>query len=339
MKNIENRRYIGNKNKLKVEIFNKIHSVVKEIGLKNPVFGDLFAGTGVVSEYFGLNSYKLVINDLLYSNFVAYNAWFSSEKYSIKKINNFLEKYNALDPKNLKENYFSKIYSGKYFSRNDSKKIGYIRDDIEKNKKILGNREYFILIASLMYSVDKIANTVGHFEHFLKSEPKDSNFNISTLNLQNTFDSIIFNEDANNLIKKIKVDVLYIDPPYNARQYINFYHVLENLAIWEKPIFFEGVSMKFKRNHLKSGYSRSIAKDLMKDLVDNARAKIIAVSYNNTYNAKSSASNNKISETEMLSILESKGEVTKYEFSHKHFNAGKTNFLNHIEKLFICIVR
>ncbi|MBU4457771.1 MAG: DNA adenine methylase, partial [Candidatus Omnitrophica bacterium] len=40
-----------------------------------------------------------------------------------------------------------------------------------------------------------------------------------------------------------KCDVAYIDPPYNARQYINFYHVLENLAKWEKPVEFEGKSI------------------------------------------------------------------------------------------------
>ena len=48
----------------------------------------------------------------------------------------------------------------------------------------------------------------------------------------------IFREDANELVKKVKFDICYIDPPYNSRQYSRFYHVLENLAQWKKPKLF-----------------------------------------------------------------------------------------------------
>ena len=146
----------------------------------------------------------------------------------------------------------------------------------------------------------------------------------------------IFNEDANLLIKKIAADVIYIDPPYNARQYINFYHVLENLARWEKPSEFEGKSMKFKRDWLKSGYSRAGASVLMRDLINACDCKIIAVSYNNTYDARSGASNNRIQEDELYEILSNRGEVEVYETRHQFFNTGKTNFKNHKEKLYIC---
>jgi adenine-specific DNA-methyltransferase len=144
--------------------------------------------------------------------------------------------------------------------------------------------------------------------------------------------------DANELMKKVTADVVYIDPPYNARQYVNFYHVLENLARWEKPTELEGNSMKFKRNHLKSDYSKSKAPIVFEELINVIDSKLIVVSYNNTYNARSGASNNKISEKQLIDILEAKGKVTRYEIKYKAFNAGKTDFNNHKEYLYICEV-
>ena len=107
---------------------------------------------------------------------------------------------------------------------------------------------------------------------------------------------------------------------------------------WNKPTEFEGSSMKFKRNNLKSGYSRAIATKLMKELIDSLDTKIIVVSYNNTYNAKSGASNNKIKEEELEDILKSKGEVLVKEIKYKFFNSGKTDLKNHLEKLYVCKV-
>mgnify|MGYP000926507273 CR=1 FL=1 len=209
---------------------------------------------------------------------------------------------------------------------------------IECDKLDLSEREYYVLLTSLIYSADKIANTVGHFEHYLKKEPEDSHFVLEELDLSLNANSILYNIDANELAKKVSADVVYIDPPYNARQYINFYHVLENLARWKKPKEFEGKSMKFKRDHLKSGYSRAIATELMSDLIKNIDSKIIIVSYNNTYNAKSGASNNKISEENLLKILNEKGKVSILDIPYKYFNSGKTKFDNHIEKIFLCKV-
>lgn len=335
MINIRNRRYIGNKASLMKIIKNAINDVQP---CDNFSFLDLFAGTGVVSYEFAEEGHPVILNDILYSNYISYQAWFSSQNYDKQKIKMYLDNYNSLNYEDIEDNYFSNIYSDKYFSYNDAKKIGYIRDDIEQNKECLNDREYAILITSLLYAADKIANTVGHFESFLKTKAKDSFFKLEELNLKTFNYAMLYNTDANKLAKEISADVVYLDPPYNARQYINFYHVLENLAKWDKPTEFEGNSMKFKRNHLKSGYSRAIAPKLFEDLINSLNCKVIVVSYNNTYSAQSSASNNKIQEYEILEVLQRKGRVTKKEISYKFFNAGKTNFKEHKEFLFICEV-
>ncbi len=332
---INNRRYIGNKTKLLEEIYNCIQSYNFPQG---SVFADPFAGTGVVSYFMAQKGFNVIVNDLLYSNYVAYRAWLVNDDFSQAKIDELLKYFNSISEAELEDNYFSTTYGGKYFSVNDSKKIGYIRDYIELHKNEFSEREYYILIAALMYAIDKIANTVGHFEYFLKTAPRDTSVQLESLDLTTKINGTIFNTDANTLVKTIKADVVYIDPPYNARQYVNFYHVLENLARWNKPTDFDGNSMKFKRDELKSGYSRSAAPTLFKNLIEDLKCKVIVVSYNNTYSAKSIASINKISEQQIIEILSSKGNVTKKEIKYSAFNAGKTDMNDHKEFLFVCEV-
>ena len=333
---INNRRYIGSKNSL----LSNIDEVIAKY-YKNEKFtlADIFAGTGVVSNYFANKGIKVIVNDLLYSNYIAYNTWLSNDKYDIKKIEKYIKKFNTINAEDIDDNYFSEKFGNKYFHNNDAKKIGYIREEIEKDKNNLTEREYYILLTSLMYETDKIANTCGHFESFLNKPPVERGVQLRVPEI-NKFkqNNEIYCMDSNKLVREIKADVFYIDPPYNARQYVNFYHVLENLALWQKPEELEGNSMKFKRNHLKSDYSKSKAPEVFKDLIDNLNCKLIVVSYNNTYDAKSGASNNKISEQQIIDILSNRGKVTKHEIDYKYFNAGKTDLKNHKELLFVCEV-
>ena len=333
---INNRRYIGNKSKLVEHIYSCLPEEYKK---NNLVFGDFFAGTGSVAHFFASKGYSLIINDILYSNYIAYKAWFNHSSYDKIKLNEIYAYLNAIKYNEIEINYFSDIYGGKYFSQNDAKKIGFIREFIENKKKSLSDREYSILLTSLLYAADRIANTVGHFEYFLKAQPVDTEFQLEPLDILPISGVVeIFNEDANKLVKHKRCDIAYIDPPYNARQYINFYHVLENLARWNKPTEFDGNSMKFKRDWLKSGYSRAEAPILFDDLVQSLDCKVIIVSYNNTYSAKSAASINKITEEQLQNILNKKGKTTKVAIDYSAFNAGKTNLEKHKEYIFTCEV-
>ena len=334
---INNRRYIGSKTSLLENIEEAIEEYLPK---KDFVLADPFSGTGVVANYFYDKGHKVIANDILYSNFVSYNTWMSDGKINEEKVENILEKFNNINSENLEENYFSEVFGDKYFENSDAKTIGFIREKIEEIKPEITNREYYTLLSSLLYETDKIANTCGHFESFLNKKPvkKGIYLKMPDISLKPN-DNEIYCKDANDLVRNIKADVFYIDPPYNARQYVNFYHVLENLALWQKPRELEGNSMKFKRNHLKSDYSKAKAPEVFRDLIENIDTKLIIVSYNNTYNAKSGASNNKISEEELLEILSNKGKVTKKEIKYKAFNAGKTQLSNHKEYLYICEVK
>jgi site-specific DNA-methyltransferase (adenine-specific) len=332
---LTSRRYIGSKTKLLDWIFSEIKNNVQ-----GESFLDIFSGTGSVAER-ALNFYnKVIVNDILSSNKIIYEAFWGNEKINFSIINEYKNIFIALT--NIeKDNYFSKNYGGKYFGVNDAKKIGYIRDIIEKDykAKVLNKREFNILLASLIYSMDRIANTVGHYEAYRKINITDDRFKFELIELNNyqNKEIEIFQEDANSLAQKIYADIVFLDPPYNSRQYSRFYHVLENLVDWDKPELY-GVALKPKPKNM-SEYCRNGAAKVFDDLISNLKCKYIVVTYNNTYNSKSSSSQNKIKLEDIEKSLKKRGVTKIFDSNYKFFNAGKTDLPNHKEYLFITEVR
>ena len=300
------------------------------------IFADIFAGTAIVTKKAAQKYSKLIVNDFLYSNNIIYKAFFDINDWDKKKLEQYIEKWNKKDTNKLKENYFSVNFGGKFFNIDDAKKIGAIREDLQFSN-LFNEKEKNILLASLIYSIDKIANTVGHYEAYFHVNSIPQQFIYQIINPSPIKNIEIYREDVASLVKKIKADIIYMDPPYNSRQYSRFYHVLENLVKWEKPKL-EGVALKPPVENM-SEYCRKNAPVVFKELIDNLQCKFIAVSYNNTYNSKSSSSKNKISLEQIEEILNLKGKTIIYEHNHKFFNSGKTNFNNHKEFLFITKVR
>ena len=181
--------------------------------------------------------------------------------------------------------------------------------------------------------MDRIANTLGHYEAYIKKEIIPRPLNMQLIDAKSYDNVQIFKSDANLLVKDIYADVFYIDPPYNSRQYSRFYHVYETLIHWDNRELF-GVAMKPKTENM-SKYCSSSAPQAFADLINNINSRYIFVSYNNTYYSKSKSSQNKISLEQIKSILEAKGHTTVLEHSHQFFNAGKTDFKDHKELLFV----
>jgi adenine-specific DNA-methyltransferase len=325
---VHNRRYTGSKASLSEWIVSLIVD-----NCTGESFADLFAGTGVISAKVTPFFPKVIMNDLLYSNQIIYNAFFKQGSWDITKLEEQKAFYNNLNVENVPENYFSNHFGFKFFNYQDAKKIGFIREHIESIKHNLTTKEYLILIASLIYSADKVSNTVGHYDAYFRNKDLISKFEFNLIQVQDISDIEIYRQDANSLIENIKTDVAYIDPPYNSRQYSRFYHVLENLAQWNKPEL-HGVALKPKAENM-SDYCRSTAPIVFQNLINRLQCSYIVVSYNNTYFSKSNSSRNKITLEEIQSVLSLKGETQVYERSHKYFNSGKTDFNNHKELLFI----
>jgi adenine-specific DNA-methyltransferase len=329
---IQNRRYLGNKYKLLEFIQEIIELKCKKI----ESFFDIFGGTGVVGDKFNSKEVKIISNDLLNTNYVCLKAFLESKQDIKEGISKKIGYLNSLEV--ITDNYFSENFGNTFFTIENARKIGFIREEIDRISE--SEEEKNILLCSLIYAVDKIANTVGHYDAFRKKLDaiKPITLLIPDINYTSNLNNEVFNEDANTLIRKITCDVLYIDPPYNSRQYSDAYHLLENLSEWKKPKV-EGIAKKMDRTHIKSAYCLKNATQAFEDLIMNANCKHILLSYNNTAKTKDDRSNARIEDRDIIRILKQRGSIEIFEKEYKAFTTGKSSGKGNAERIFYCKIK
>jgi len=277
--------YIGSKYKLLDFIKKNIHSVVGN-DLSDKIFCDLFAGTGIVGRSFKQEVKKVIANDFEYYSYVLNKNYIGNHK-SIPDKEKFIDYLNNLKPVEgfIYNNYCLGSGSGRqYFSDDNGKKIDAIRQQIEKWKtnKEISNNLYYFLLTSLLESSDKVANTASVYGAFLKHLKRTAQKELilkSADYIINDNEHSVFNEYSNQLIKKIEGDILYLDPPYNNRQYGANYHLLNTIALYDR---FEPKGKTGLRNYNKSQYcSKRSVKNAFDELIKEANFKYIFLSYNN----------------------------------------------------------
>ncbi len=329
---INNRRYLGNKYKLLPFIKKVVQQECKGVN----TVADIFAGTGAVASAF--TDKKLITNDIMYSNYICHLAWFSSEKYSTEKVIDLIKNYNSMTVN--EDNYMSEHFADTYFSLADCRKIGFIREDIEERyrKEEINQKERSLLVTSLLYAMDRIANTCGHYDAYRQGTKFTKHLELSVPwpNENLNENNLCYNMDANKLVSDIEADLIYIDPPYNSRQYCDAYHLLDNVAKWDKPDVF-GIAKKMDRSSLKSAYCTKKAAAAFEELIDSIHAKYIILSYNNMAEKGNDRSNAKISDEDIMRILQKKGVVKVFAEDHKVFSTGKSNIKENQERLFLCM--
>ena len=287
-------RFIGSKALLLTEIEN----VIKEHIKSAEVFCDIFAGTSVVGRYFK-KDYRIISNDLLYFSYVLQKASIEiNKKPSYKTIqqklgvNPFEYLQNtkiSLDmfeqPPFIYENYSpTKNCNRQYFTNENALRIDFIRQTIEKwkNETLINEQEYFYLLAGLIEGIPFVSNIAGTYGAFLKHWDKRAFKKLELIQLDlfdNKKNNMCFNIDSNKLIKEISGDILYIDPPYNQRQYAPNYHILETVARYDCPKI-KGKTGLRPYQDIKSNYCvKNKVLDNFQELIENANFKYIIVSY------------------------------------------------------------
>ena len=277
--------YIGSKYRLSEFIKTTILSVVGQ-NLSDKIFCDIFAGTGIIGRNFKNLVKKVIANDFEYYSYVL-NKNYIENHTSIPNKEEYIEQLNKIEPV---EGFIYRNYcmgggsKRQYFSDENGKKIDAVRQQIEKwkNNNEISNELYYFLLASLIESADKVANTASVYGAFLKHLKQSAKKEIIIESAEfdvNDNEHLVFNEDSNKLIKHIEGDILYLDPPYNARQYGANYHLLNTIALYDsfKPIGKTGL-----RIYKKSQYCiKNSVKEVFEELIKSAKFKYIFLSYNN----------------------------------------------------------
>ena len=282
-------RYIGNKTKLLDELEHLLSR--KGLTKKGLVFCDLFAGTCTVGDYFKSN-YEIIANDTLYASYVISNAKLKYNGTFFQNLGfNPFEYFNNIDPSDYTTgfcyNTFAPTVSGRqYFSDENAKLIDLIRNTIDDwfdTKKIDENEKYY-LIGSLLESVSKVSNVAGVYSAFLKiwdprAIKKMEFIPIETYANNSKYLNEVYIEDVNDLIGKIKGDILYLDPPYTPTQYISQYHVLETIAKNDNPETHGVGAHRDNGNQISNWCKKGLVHEEFEKLIANAQFKHIIFSY------------------------------------------------------------
>ena len=337
-------RFIGNKTNL----LNDIAQVIKEnCDGTEKVFCDIFSGTASVARFFK-NRYKIISNDLLYFSYVLQKGTIENNEIpSFKKLEdrlNIHDVFDYLENIDIKQEKFNKfIYENyspnkkcerMYLTSENALRIDFIRNKIEewRNKELINKNEYYYLLAALIEGVPFVSNITGTYGAYLKQWDKRAfkKFEMIRLNvIDNNVKNQCYNKNSNDLIQEISGDILYLDPPYNERQYLPNYHLLETIARYDNPEI-KGKTGIREYNSEKSNYCiKNKVYSEMEELIKNAKFKHIIVSYNQ---------DGLLSKNDIETILKKYGnkETYKlYEIPYKQYQNKLTKKLDiHYEYLF-----
>jgi len=288
-------RYIGGKSLM----LDNIISVIGEYASTINTVADIFSGSGVVSAIFKKQGFEVISNDIMYFSYILNRGSIclnNKPTFENLIIRNPIEYLNNLEIQDtdlyIKQCFIYNNYSPSeacdrmYFQNKNAIKIDIIRLTIENwyKKNLLSDDEYFYLLASLISAVPYVSNITGIYAAYLKT------WDVRTYNdlilkdieiVESSKTHSAFNMDANELVRNISPDLVYIDPPYNERQYLPNYHVLDTVAKYDYPEI-KGVTGMRDYSKEKSKYCRKTeAKATFDDLIKNTNSSYILVSYNN----------------------------------------------------------
>lgn len=317
-------RYYG----CKLKLLDYINDTVKSLNLpEGSKFFDIFSGTSSVGQHFKKLGYTVYANDFLeFAYAIAYSSIKLNEEPKFDNLNGVdkvLEYLNLLPKVNgFITNNYSPLGESKrqYLSIENAQKTDAIREKINewKSENIINEDEYYYLIATLINAINLVSNVTGTYAAYLKNWDSRALKPMKLVKYEiipSPNKNLVTKGDANEIVAKYDVDILYLDPPYNSRQFASNYFFLELIAEgWfkESPKIY-GVTGMRPYEHQKSKYSqKEKAGKVLQDLVQNARARYILLSYNNE---------GIIPVSKLREILSLRGKVTEFSKPHKRYRA------------------
>jgi site-specific DNA-methyltransferase (adenine-specific) len=318
-------RYIGSKQRLLTEI----EKVIDSYSVDSGTILDAFCGTGSVSEHFK-NKYKVISCDLLKVCYTVTKCkltdktklefkgletehWFSKKA----PIDSVLSHMNGLDGI---DGYVTTTFAPKgkrmYFTDENARKIDAMNELITswKNCLLVTDTEFEFLLGCMIESISLVANTAGTYGSFNKTwDPRSKH----TILLKDHFSTTSTDEHISihgDVINNLSYphDILYLDPPYNKRQYGSYYHVIETIVRNDKPIV-KGITGLRDWSDTKSKFCGKDAAEQLRRIIAGTSAKLVVMSYNNE---------GILSKSEIETILGNIGDVKCSEVTIGKYNSG-----------------
>ena len=264
------------------------------------VFFDVFAGTGVVGRHFKQQGFRVVANDIQYYAYCLNRAQlginhvprFANAPVDRKdhrcRLDAVLAYLNGLPGIEgfVFQHYCSDQGAGRmYFTNVNGVRCDAIRMKIEEWRSfgLINESEYFYLLASLIDGMDRVANTASVYAAYLKHFKTSSRKPLQLMPIPiiwSQYRHSAFNQDGSELVGRVHCDVMYMDPPYNQRQYCTNYHVLETIARYDRPEVY-GVTGLRPHADQKSNFCRKHhALPALDAMVHDAKARFVFLSYN-----------------------------------------------------------
>lgn len=334
-------RYYGCKTKL----IDFLSEGVAKTGINHgSIFCDLFSGTTVVARHFKQKGYTVYANDFMEFSYSLSRAYIKNNSYpnflGLKKL---IDGFNGCPPENLNrvidylnnllpiEGFIYKNYCPggtknldfprMYFTDENGMKIDAIRTKIQmwRDEDIINEDEFYILLSSLIETIPYIANISGNYSAYLKEwDPralKPIKLRVPVI-IGNNRKNKAFKEDANILIKEIYSDILYLDPPYNARQYASNYFLLELIAEgWfngQSPEIYGKTGMRTYEEQKSAFCQKNAVLVAFENLIKNANTRFILLSYNDE---------GLMSENKIVDILSSRGRVQVFKKPYRRYKS------------------
>lgn len=286
-------RYIGGKSNLLQDISGLISQFTD--GVRRII--DIFSGSGVVASHFKSLGYEVVGNDMLYFAYVlsrgstALNSMPTFRKLGIVAPLDYLNDLTLegsgfrLEDCFIYQNYspHDKI-PRMYFQKCNAIKIDIIRMTIEKWKQmgLIDEDEYFYLLAALIAAVPYVSNITGVYGAYLKHWDKRTynSLKLVSPNICDRGKATFHNQNGDLLLPIISADLLYADPPYNARQYLPNYHILETVARYDRPKIHGVTGMRNYSEVEKSAFcARSGVESAFRRMIQKANVRYVVISY------------------------------------------------------------
>ena len=339
--------YIGSKFQLLDWITSNMKEKTGWDSFANKRIGDMFSGTGIVSYYFRKHQAQVISNDAeLYSSIITYAFTRSIYTENCKKIIENFQK-DIQDNKHLSTiGFITTHYSPynscerKFFTIENAQRIDYLRHSLEIIKENISFDEYQFILASILLSADAVSNVPAVYGCFLKNFKTKAQKNLTLMPIHNNTSQAVdgsntFNYDVLNIdfIRSFETDMVYLDPPYNARQYSKNYFPL-NIIAKTPEILLTEMPLKGKTGipadcfispFCKKGGVVEKAFDL---LFRELKTKWIFLSYN---------SESIVSKEKMLDIMKNYGDASVIERDYKRFKSFEYNKDVEIKEYLFCL--